>query len=374
MNIAMLCYPTHGGSGVVATELGIGLAQRGHHVHFISYSSPFRLRDFQSNVYYHEVDVSAYPLFKYPPYDLSLATKIIQVSKENHIDLIHAHYAIPHAISAYLAKMMMRNSAPRIITTLHGTDITLVGKDETFYEAVKFSIDESDGVTAVSNYLKDRTRNEFGITRDIETVYNFVDTRRFNGVATRCRKKQFAPNGEKLLMHTSNFRPVKRLTDTIRILAKVRETIPTKLLLVGEGPDRQASHNLAMQLGVSDDIIYLGAQDFIENLLSCADLFLLPSEEESFGLAALEALSSKTPVIGTHIGGIPEVVDHNINGFLYNVGDVDAMASSALELLTNDGLMERFQTEARQKAIDVFEAKSIIPQYEDYYKQILASQ
>ncbi len=373
MNIAMLCYPTHGGSGVVATELGIGLAQRGHHVHFISYSSPFRLRDFQSNVYYHEVDVSAYPLFKYPPYDLSLATKIIEVSKENHIDLIHAHYAIPHAISAYLAKMMMRNSAPRIITTLHGTDITLVGKDQTFYEAVKFSIDESDGVTAVSNYLKDRTRNEFGIRRDIETVYNFVDTRRFNGVATRCRKKQFAPNGEKLLMHTSNFRPVKRLTDTIRIFARVKESIPTKLLLVGEGPDRQASHTLARQLGVLDDIIYLGAQDYIENLLSCADLFLLPSEEESFGLAALEALSSKTPVIGTHIGGIPEVVDHNINGFLYEIGDVDGMASGAVELLTNDGLMERFQTDARQKAMDDFEAKHIIPQYENYYKQIMAS-
>ena len=373
MNIAIVCYPTHGGSGVVATELGIGLAKLGHQIHFISYSSPFRLRDFYSNVYYHEVDVSAYPLFKYPPYDLSLATKIIDVAKEFNLDIVHAHYAIPHAISAYLAKKMLRGNGLRVITTLHGTDITLVGRDATFYQAVKFSIEESDGVTAVSNYLAERTKSEFHISRDIRTIYNFVDTERFSGIVTRCKKNQFAPNNEKLLMHTSNFRTVKRLSDTIRILAHVREQIPAKLLLVGEGPERQKASDLAMELGVQDHVIYLGTQDYIENLLGCADLFLLPSEEESFGLAALEAMSCQTPVIATHIGGLPEVVDHGENGYLYAVGDSKAMAAGALDLLSNDELMTSFKQNARKKAIEVFEQQSIIPQYESYYQTILES-
>ncbi len=371
MKIAMICYPTHGGSGVVATELGIELARRGHQVHFISYSSPFRLHGFQQNVYYHEVDVSAYPLFKYPPYYLSLATKIMEVTKEFSLDIIHAHYAIPHAMSAYLARQMLGSSGPKIITTLHGTDITLVGKDATFFEAVKFSIEESDGVTAVSNYLAKKTCDEFSISKKIHTIYNFVDTKRFSGVVSGCNVKQFAPNNEKLLMHTSNFRPVKHLTDTIKILALVRKHIPTRLILVGEGPDRQASQELAHKLGVLNDVLYLGTQDYVEHLLGCADLFLIPSAEESFGLAALEAMSSKTPVIGSNIGGLPEVIDNNINGFLHPLGDVEGMAKSALELLTNDSLMQSFREQARQKAVQVFAAEKIVPLYEKFYMEIL---
>ena len=371
MKIAMVCYPTHGGSGVVATELGLELAQYGHEVHFISYSSPFRLRGFQQNVYYHEVDVSAYPLFKYPPYDLSLAAKIMEVAHEQKLDIVHAHYAIPHAISAYLAKQMMRGQGPKIVTTLHGTDITLVGKDASFYEAVKFSIEESDGVTAVSNYLAQKTIDGFKIEKEIRTIYNFVDTERFNGVVSDCNIKQYAPNDEKILVHTSNFRPVKRMIDTIEIFARVHKHIPSKLLLIGEGPDRQASHDRAKDLGILKDVIYLGTQHYIENLLGCADIFLIPSGEESFGLAALEAMSCKTPVIGSQIGGIPEVVDHNINGFLHPLGDVDAMAESALELLTQDSLLVEFKEAARQKAIKNFDAHKIIPLYESFYQEVL---
>ncbi len=371
LNIAMICYPTHGGSGVVATELGIGLARRGHKVHFISYSSPFRLRAFQSNVYFHEVDVSAYPLFKYPPYDLSLAAKIVQVAHLNHLDIVHAHYAIPHAISAYLAKQMMRQNRLKIVTTLHGTDITLVGKEPSFYEAVKFSIEESDGVTAVSGYLRDETKKEFSIARDIRKIHNFVDPERFNGKVTLCAKKNFAPEGEFLLMHTSNFRSVKRLPDTIRILARIRRKVPAKLLLVGDGPDRQAATDLARDLDVQNHVIYLGTQDYIENLLGCADLFLLPSEEESFGLAALEALSCKTPVIATRVGGLPEVIDSGVDGYLLPVGDVEAMADAALDLLGNKEKLRAFGKNGRQAAIDRFAEDKIIPQYESYYWDIL---
>jgi len=290
MIIAMVCYPTHGGSGVVATELGMCLAQRGHEVHFISYSTPFRLRGFHENVFYHEVDVSAYPLFKYPPYDLSLAAQIMEVAAEHTLDIVHAHYAIPHAISAYLARQMMRGRAPKVVTTLHGTDITLVGKDASFREAVKFGIEESDGVTAVSRYLAEQTRATFGIGKEIRVIHNFVDTARFSPHVENCIRKRFAPGGEAILIHASNFRPVKRLTDTIEILARVRRHLPAKLLLVGEGPDRQESHALAERLGLLDHVVYLGTQDAVERLLGCADLFLLPSSEESFGLAALEAM------------------------------------------------------------------------------------
>jgi len=371
LKIAIVCYPTHGGSGVVATELGLGLAQRGHQVHFISYRAPFRLRGFQENVYYHEVDVSAYPLFKYPPYDLSLATKIMCVANEYGLDVVHVHYAIPHAISAYLARQMMRGQSPKIVTTLHGTDITLVGKDPTFHETVKFGIEESDGVTAVSNYLARRTREEFDVNRPIEVIYNFVDTDRFNGEVNNCHRKTFASPEEKLLIHTSNFRPVKRLLDVIRVFSLVRKEMPAKLLLAGEGPDRQASHDLAVELGVHKDVIYLGTQDYIENLLACADLFLMPSGEESFGLAALEAMSCKTPVIASNIGGIPEVIDHNIDGFLHPVGDVEGMAKSAIKLLSDDNLMQQFRDAARDKAKRAFEAKAVISQYEAFYRKML---
>lgn len=371
MNIAIVCYPTHGGSGVVATELGLHLAQKGHQIHFISYNAPFRLTTFQPNIYYHEVDVSAYPLFKFPPYDLSLATTIIKVAEENNIDIVHAHYAIPHAISAYLAKKMLKPSKIKVITTLHGTDITLVGKDPSFYRVVQFSIEESDGVTAVSHYLADRTREIFKIRKTIDTIYNFIDPDRFNGIISKCNRKDFAPNGEKLLMHASNFRPVKRVSDMIKILAKVNEHLPAKLIFIGEGPDHKLSHELAKEYGILDKVIYLGTQDYIENLLACADLFLLPSEEESFGLAALEALSSKTPVIASRIGGLPEVIDHNVNGLLYPVADLDGMVSGILELLNNDSLYASFQQQARDKAIDAFHYQKIVPLYERYYEKIL---
>ncbi len=372
MKIAMVCYPTHGGSGVVATELGLNLAKLGHEVHFISYSSPFRLRGFQQNVFYHEVNVSAYPLFKYPPYDLSLATKIIEIAREYLLDVVHAHYAIPHAVSAYLARQIMNGTGPRIITTLHGTDITLVGKDATFFEAVRFSIEQSDGVTAVSNYLTERTKKEFSIQNNIKTLYNFVDTNRFTGEIKNCDAKPFKPNNEKLILHASNFRKVKRLPDIIRAFAKVHTKIPSRLLLVGEGPERQASQELAKELGVIEDVLYLGTQDYIENLLGCADLFLLPSSEESFGLAALEAMSCETPVVGSNAGGIPEVVDHGVNGYLHDVGDIDAMANSMIDLLSDDVKLLKFKQEARAKAVDVFDTQKIIPQYEAYYQEIIA--
>ncbi len=372
MKIAMVCYPTHGGSGVVATELGLNLAKLGHEVHFISYSSPFRLRGFQQNVFYHEVNVSAYPLFKYPPYDLSLATKIIEIAREYLLDVVHAHYAIPHAVSAYLARQIMNGTGPRIVTTLHGTDITLVGKDATFFEAVRFSIEQSDGVTAVSNYLTERTKKEFSIQNNIKTLYNFVDTNRFTGEIKNCDAKPFKPNNEKLILHASNFRKVKRLPDIIRAFAKVHAKVPSRLLLVGEGPERQASQELAKELGVIEDVLYLGTQDYIENLLGCADLFLLPSSEESFGLAALEAMSCETPVVGSNVGGIPEVVDHGINGYLHDVGDIDAMADSIIGLLSDDVKLLKFKREARAKAVDVFDTQKIIPQYEAYYQEIIA--
>ncbi len=371
MKIAMVCYPTHGGSGVVATELGMCLAQRGHEVHFISYSTPFRLRGFQENVFYHEVDVSAYPLFKYPPYDLSLAAQIMEVADEHSLDIVHAHYAIPHAISAYLARQMMRGKGPRVVTTLHGTDITLVGKDASFRAAVKFGIEESDGVTAVSNYLAEQTRDVFAIDREIRVIYNFVDTVRFAPRTENCIRSRFAPNGEAILMHASNFRPVKRLTDTIEILARVRRHLPARLLLIGEGPDRQESHALAERLGLHDHVLYLGTQDAVEQLLGCADLFLLPSSEESFGLAALEAMSCGTPVIGTRIGGLPEVVEDGQEGFLLPVGDVDAMAAAALSLLRDPQKMAQMRTAARAKAQRYFRTETLVPEYEACYEAVL---
>ena len=371
MKIAMVCYPTHGGSGVVATELGMCLAQRGHEIHFISYSAPFRLRGFHENVYYHEVDVSAYPLFKYPPYDLSLAAQIMAVAEEYTLDIVHAHYAIPHAISAYLAKKMMRGSGPRVVTTLHGTDITLVGKDASFRAAVKFGIEESDGVTAVSNYLAVKTRETFATSKDIRVIYNFVDTARFTPQVEVCIRDRFAPHGEAILMHASNFRTVKRLTDTIEILARVRQHLSAKLLLVGEGPDRQISHELAEKLGLHEHVIYLGTQDAIERLLGCADLFLLPSSEESFGLAALEAMSCGTPVIATNIGGLPEVIDHGRDGYLFPVGDVDAMAAAAVGILLSQEKMQQMRMAARAKAEENFRIDVLVPEYEIYYEQVL---
>jgi len=277
----------------------------------------------------------------------------------------------PHAASAQHARQMLRSELPKIITTLHGTDITLVGKDESFFETVKFAIEESDGVTAVSNYLRDRTRKEFGIEKDIRTIYNFVDPDRFNRSKSACDRKCYAPNNEKLLVHASNFRPVKRVGDTVRILAKVLETVPAKLLLIGEGPDQQAAHQLARELGVHDDVLFLGMQDYIEDILGCADLFLLPSEEESFGLAGLEAMSCGCPVIASKVGGIPEVVDDGINGYVVPLGDIRSMALHAIELLTDDKKMTTFRSKAREKAVEAFHESKMISEYEAYYKEIL---
>lgn len=373
MRIGIVCYPTHGGSGVLASELALGLAERGHEIHIVSYTIPFRLRSFHQNVLIHEVDVLSYPLFKYPPYALSLATKLVAVAKEYRLELIHAHYAVPHATSAFLAKQMLGAQGLKTITTLHGTDITLVGLDESFYEVIKFNIEESDGVTAVSNYLQRRTIDQFSIRREIRVIHNFVDTHRYSPETTSCTKEHFAPHGEKILMHASNFRPLKRTTDVVRIFDRVRQQIPAKLLLVGEGPDRLGVQQLVKELGLSQDVFFLGEQDYLEKLMSCADLFVLPSEQESFGLVALEAQSSALPVIGTSIGGLPEVVLHDQTGFLLPVGEIEGMAEGALQLLKDPSLYDSFRKCARQRAIECFDSKLIIPQYEAFYQEILDS-
>lgn len=371
MKIGIVCYPTHGGSGVIASELALGLAALGHEIHIVSYATPFRLASFHQNVFIHEVEVSSYPLFKYPPYALSLATKLVDVSKQYGLDLIHSHYAVPHAASAYLAKQMLGSEKLKTVTTLHGTDITLVGLDKSFYQVIKFNIEESDGVTAVSHYLQKRTHDEFAIQREIRVIHNFVDTERYNSSANHCTKDHFAPNGEKILMHASNFRPVKRVTDVVRIFATVREHIPVKLLLVGEGPERLFVQQLVKELKLSEDVLFLGEQEYIAQLMNCADLFFLPSEQESFGLVALEAQSCGVPVIGAATGGLPEVVEDGKTGFLLPVGDISGMAQKSLELLSKNDLYEAFHKKSRERVLDYFDSKSIIPQYEAFYEEIL---
>ena len=371
MKIGIVCYPTHGGSGVIASELALGLAQRGHEIHIVSYATPFRLASFHQNVFIHEVEVSSYPLFKYPPYALSLATQLVDVSKEYGLDLIHSHYAVPHAASAYLAKKMIGSEKLKTVTTLHGTDITLVGLDKSFYQVIKFNIEESDGVTAVSRYLQKRTQDEFAIQREIRVIHNFVDTERYSRSANNCTKDHFAPNGEKILMHASNFRPVKRVTDVVRIFATIREQIPVKLLLVGEGPERLFVQQLVKELKLSEDVLFLGEQEYIGQLMNCADLFFLPSEQESFGLVALEAQSCGVPVIGAATGGLPEVVEDGKTGFLLPVGDISGMAQKSLELLSRNDQYEAFHKESRKRVLDYFDSKLIIPQYEAFYEEIL---
>ncbi|MDZ7359235.1 MAG: N-acetyl-alpha-D-glucosaminyl L-malate synthase BshA [candidate division KSB1 bacterium] len=372
MKIGMICYPTHGGSGVVASELGLALARRGYEVHFISYAVPFRLREYHPNIFLHEVDVAAYPLFKYPPYDLSLTTKIVDVAQEYNLDLLHAHYAVPHATSAYLAKHVLHSKKLKVITTLHGTDITLVGADKSFFSMIKFSIEQSDGVTAVSNYLKQRTIEEFQIHRDIRVIYNFIDPAKGQEVAPGvCRREQYAPHGEKVLMHASNFRPVKRVSDVVRIFAKTREQMPCKLLLVGEGPERLFIQQLVKELKLRDDVLFLGEIDYIEQILRCADLFLLPSEQESFGLVALEAMNCGVPVIAAQTGGIPEVVVPGETGFLFPVGEINAMAQAAIDLLRDGPKHRRFAIAARQRARQ-FAIDNIMPEWEGYYQEIRA--
>ncbi|MHC2991611.1 N-acetyl-alpha-D-glucosaminyl L-malate synthase [Pontibacter sp. HJ8] len=374
MKIGIVCYPTFGGSGVVATELGKELALKGHQVHFITYSQPARLDFFNENLFYHEVYIPSYPLFQYPPYELALASKMVDIARFEKLDVLHVHYAIPHASAAYMAKQILRTKGIHIpvITTLHGTDITLVGKDASFEPVVTFSINQSDGVTAVSESLRTETYEFFQIEKNIEVIPNFINLDKFK----RQRKEHFrmaiSPNEEKLLVHTSNFREVKRVEDVIRIFAKVHEHIPSKLLLVGDGPDRPKMEKLCRDLGICSDVRFLGKLEAVEEVLSIADLFLMPSEKESFGLAALEAMACEVPVISTNAGGIPELNLHGVTGFVSEIGDVEDMVRNALYIL-DDANLPTFKANALARARD-FEIEKIVPLYEQFYQRIIDKQ
>ncbi|MCH7690071.1 MAG: N-acetyl-alpha-D-glucosaminyl L-malate synthase BshA [candidate division Zixibacteria bacterium] len=374
MNIGITCYPVPGGSGIVATELGQQLALRGHLIHFVSYALPFRLDQYQANVFYHGVDTTAYPLFKFPPYTLTLAAKMAEVTRNFDLDVIHVHYAIPHATCAYLAKQILAEqgiATPKVITTLHGTDITLVGADPSFYDITRFSIRCSDGITAVSKYLADETKEVFKIENNIKVIHNFYDEQRFKPSATVCQRSQFANDDEFLLMHVSNFRPVKRTLDVINIFEKVSAKLPAKLLLIGEGPDTILARRQITKKRLTDKVIFLGNQNRVEALLPCADLFLLPSEEESFGLAALEALACGVPVIGTSGTGLVEVVNDEENGYLLPVGDTTLMADKAIKLLQDETKLKKFKESASRLVAEKFKAEKIVTKYENYYEEIL---
>jgi N-acetyl-alpha-D-glucosaminyl L-malate synthase BshA len=374
MKIGITCYPTYGGSGAVATELGIALAERGHEVHFISYAQPFRLTGFHDRLYYHEVDVHTYPLFEYPPYSLSLAVQIHSVARQHELDLLHAHYAIPHATAAWTAREMLLHEGfdLPIATTLHGTDITLVGQDPSFWSITKFSIERSDGLTAVSRYLRDETYRAFDCPRcDIEVIPNFVDPDVYDRSLYACQSTALAPHGEKILMHVSNFRRVKRVPDVVQVFARVRRHMAAQLVLVGDGPDRPLAQETADELGVADDVLFLGKLDSVAELLARADVLLLPSEQESFGLVALEAMSCGTPVVGTSGSGIVEVVENGVTGFLHPVGDIEAMADSARELLDDDEKWASFSAAGRRRAVEEFSMDRIVPMYEGFYRNVI---
>ena len=373
MRIGITCYPTYGGSGTVATELGKALAVRGHKVHFISYSLPYRLREFNENVTFHEVSMMRYPLFEYPPYSLALSAKMVEVVESQHLDLLHVHYAIPHAASAYLTKQML-GGKPKVVTTLHGTDITIVGNDDSYFRITRFSIDQSDGITTVSEYLKRETEKRFQIRTPIKVIPNFVDPERFSRSHYRCAKSLFAAEDESIVMHISNFRPVKRIEDVISIFALINAEIPSKLLMVGDGPLMSTALRMADKMEISSNIMFLGKQDDVAGLLSIADIFLLPSENESFGLSALEAMSCQVPVIGTNAGGLPEVVRHGHTGWLEEIGDVESMAKRARQVLTDHRLREEMGQNARQLVLEKFHQNKIIDMYEKYYQEILTWQ
>lgn len=375
MKIGITCYPTYGGSGVVATELGIALAAEGHEVHFISYAIPKRLNRFVENIYFHEVEISNYPLFEHSLYGLSLTSKMLEVIEYENLDLMHVHYAIPHAVSAYLAKQVRKkaNKDIKFITTLHGTDITLVGLEPSFMPLVKFSIEESDGVTTVSRFLKEKTLTNYNIQKDIEVIYNFIDTELYKPTEDSCFKNHIAPNGEKILAHTSNFRAVKRVTDTIHVLAKVKKEIPAKLILIGDGPERSECERLARELDIHKDVIFLGKQDALIEPLNAADIFLMPSQSESFGLSALEAMACGKPVVSSSVGGLPELVLHNETGYIAEIGDVDRMAKYTIDLLTNEKKYKNFSKNSRDRAVNAFDKKLVLPKYVEYYEKILNS-
>lgn len=372
MKIGIICYPTYGGSGVVATELGKALASVGHEVHFITYTQPPRLDFFSENIFYHEVSVASYPLFEYLPYESALASKMVDVTINEQLDLLHVHYAIPHASAAYLAKQILKYKGIHVpvITTLHGTDITLVGRDPSFEPVVTFSINESDGVTAVSESLRNDTYSSFEILSKIEVIPNFIDLNRFQKQPKEHFKLAICPNGEKLLMHTSNFRKVKRIQDIIQVFAKVQKQVPTKLLLVGDGPERSGMEALCRELGVSSDVRFLGKLDTIEEALSLADLFFLTSEKESFGLAALEAMACEVPVISSNAGGISEVNIHGVTGFVSEIGDIDDMVLNTIKILSDEVLLTQMKANALERAKD-FSLEKILPMYERYYEKVV---
>ncbi len=372
MKIGIVCYPTFGGSGVVATELGKALAKANHQIHFITYSQPTRLDFFNQNLFYHEVSIRNYPLFEYPPYELALASKMVDVVKYEKLDLLHVHYAIPHASAAYMAKQILKTEGINIpvITTLHGTDITLVGKDASYEPVVTFSINASDGVTAVSEDLKKDTYQHFKITKDIEVIPNFIDLERFKKQKKEHFKLAICPNDEMLLVHTSNFRKVKRVEDVVRVFHNLRKTIPAKLLLVGDGPERTHIEALCRELGDCDDIRFLGKLEAVEEVLSVADLFIMPSEKESFGLAALEAMACEVPIIATQTGGIPELNVQGKTGFLSKVGDIEDMTKNALYILDKNNLPV-FKKNALARAQE-FDVTKIMPLYEAFYEKVLA--
>ena len=372
MKIGIVCYPTFGGSGVLATELGKALAQKGHEVHFITYQQPVRLDRFDPHIIYHEVQVPTYPLFDFPPYETALASTMVDVIKNRQLDLLHVHYAIPHASAAYMAKQILAKEGIHIpvITTLHGTDITLVGRDKTYAPVVTFSINESDAITAVSQNLREETYKYFAITKEIEVIRNFVDVNRFSRKGIDAFRKAIAPNGEKLLLHASNFRKIKRVTDVVRIFANVKKEVPAKLLFVGDGPERSTAEDLSRELGVCNDILFVGKQEQMEDILAIADIFLLTSEYESFGLAALEAMAAGVPVISTDAGGLAEINIHEQTGFLSPVGDVATMSNYALRLLKDEKLLSTFRKRAHQQALQ-FDINTVIPTYEALYERFL---
>lgn len=374
MKIGICCYPTYGGSGAVATELGLRLAERGHEVHFISYAQPFRLDRFRERVFFHEVEMAQYPLFEYPPYSLALAVAVHATAREHDLDLVHVHYAIPHAASAWIARRMLAETGADlpVVTTLHGTDITLLGVHPAFQSITSFSIRRSQGITAVSRWLADETARDFDVDPErIDVIPNFIDPELYRPGIEPCHRATLAPGGERILMHVSNFRPVKRVPDCVEILARVRRELPARLVLVGDGPERPRVQERARRLGVEDHVVFLGKHQSVHELLACADLFLLPSETESFGLAALEAMACGVPVVASSVGGLPEVVPTGEGGFLRPVGDVDAMAADALTVLGDDAVGARMRSGAREHAVSRFGAAQVVPRYEAHYRRVL---
>jgi N-acetyl-alpha-D-glucosaminyl L-malate synthase BshA len=377
MRIGITCYPTYGGSGVVATELGIELAALGHEVHFISYSQPFRLSGRDSGIQYHEVHVSSYPLFEFPPYDLALASRMAEVAEFHSLDLLHVHYAIPHSVSALLARQMLaaRGRHLPFVTTLHGTDITLVGLDRGYLPITRYAIQESDGVTSISNYLKNETVKDFGIARPIEVIPNFVNCDEYAPIKDEPKRaearRRLARPGEAILMHLSNFRPVKRVVDVVKVFALVARELPARLVLVGDGPDRSAAEWLAHDLKIHDRVHFMGKQERVNELLPLADLMVMPSELESFGLAALEAMACKVPSIATRVGGVPELIDDGVTGLLYPVGSVEEMASGAVSLLKDRDRLEAMRDAGRKTAQKRFCSSLVVPHYVRYYEQVL---